>query len=178
MSFYDSYENRFVLLIENFKVSILAGTKIKDSLIFFAGKFIDFPFLGEIKQRFDSGIVLEDSLAEQLKKEFSDDTKKFIEALNSGDFAVQKLEDLRGSILKNKNENFENISSSTASRLGWLALFALIPVGVYLLSNLSSIFQAAELSDLVISDSVKSLALIVCAALFLFALFSKRMKNG
>ena len=42
---------------------------------------------------------------EQMKKEWSQDNKKFIDALNSGDFAVQKLEDLRVSILKNKKED-------------------------------------------------------------------------
>lgn len=178
MSFSDHYENRFVLLIENFKVSILAGTNIKDSIIFFAGKFTDVPFLGEIRQRFDSGMVLEDSLAEQLKREFSEDNKKFIGALNSGDFAVQKLEDLRVSLLKNKKDDFEKVSGGLNSKLGWLAMFALIPIGVYLMSTLSTIFAAAELTDLVVSDSVKVMALVACGVLFLFVLFSKRVKNG
>jgi hypothetical protein len=178
MAFYSSYENRFIFLIEEMRLAILSGSKIIDAIKDFSEKFSEFYFLKDLEAMIGKGKNLSEALESQIGRESSKNIKQLLEALNSGDFAAQKLEDLRDGIIKEKKENFENVASSVTSKIGWLAFFAIIPIGTYFLSTLAKIFKSTGFSELVIGNSAKIAVTFICAAIFLGVLFSKRLKNG
>jgi len=178
MGFYSNAGNRFVLLIEQLRFSVLSGAGIEQSVKYFSKIFDEFAFLKKVSEKIDEGSDLKAALEQQTKEEISPSIKEFLQALNSGDFASQKLEELEVKVLKDKKENFENVSSSLTSRLGWLAVFAIMPVAVYFVSSLAEVFRSTGFSELAIPDSAKLIVVIVCALLFLGVIFSKRLKNG
>jgi len=178
MAFYDYLENRFIFLIEEFKLSILSGRSVADSIKYFSQKFQEFSFLKELSEKMEQGKATVDAMGEVSSMEGSNKIKSFLDALNSGNFTFQKLDELRDSLLKGRKENFEAVSESLMSKIGWLAFFAIIPIGVYFLSTMADIFRSIEMSDLVITNSMKIGATAVCAVLFFLMLFSKRLKYG
>lgn len=177
MSFYEDSGNRLVILIEQMKLSILSGKSTEETIKYFSSR-PEFPFLAQISYKMTTqGKQLGDALQEQSGVE-SGRTKKIIEALGAGNFASQKLDELRDGILNEKKENFAWVSASIMTKIGWLAFFAIIPVGIYFLSTMAGIFQSIGMSELVISEPIKVAAMAVCAILFMVFLFSKRLKNG
>ncbi len=166
-------QERFILLIEQFRVSLISGLSIDSTIKKFSGEF---SFLSGVQAKIGTGQQLSDALQNQVNEEHGK-IKNFLQALGAGDFAAQKLDELRDSLLKEKSESFENISSSMTSKLGWLSFFAIIPLGVYLMANLAEIFNAAELGTIAVNDSVKILSMMVCAIIFMAVLFMKRVKN-
>jgi len=178
MTLLEHPQNRFIFLVEQLRLSILSGKSIAETIKYFSQKSEEFVFLKELNSKIEQGKALSDAIREQKNIELSAKVKTLLDALDSGNFAAQKLEELRDSLLKDKKENFENVSASLTSKLGWLAFCALIPVGVYFLSTLGNIFESIGMGALVISSSIKIIVLFVCAVIFAIMLFSKRVKNG
>jgi len=178
MSFYNYSENRFLVLLEQIKLSLLSGKTITDTIAEFSQKYSEFYFLRELYSKISQGKNLNDALLEQQNGEISQKTKKLLEALGSGDFAVQKIDDIRTDLIKSRKEDFENVSSGLTGKIGWLALFAIAPVAVYFLGSMAEIFKSIEMGDLVISDSIKLIVIAVCMVIFLVMLFSRRLKNA
>jgi len=176
MPFYEDSGNRLIVLIEQLKLSILSRS-VEETIKYFASKS-GFPFLNQLDYKITSqGKKLSDALQEQSGVE-SGRIKKVLEALGAGNFASQKLDELRDGILKEKKENFAWVSASIVTKIGWLAFFAIIPMAIYFLSTMAGIFQSIGMSELVVSESIKVIVILVCAILFIVLLFSKRLKNG
>ncbi len=178
MSFYEHMDNRFILLIAQFKASILSGNKIPDIIKDFSIRFDEFGFLKELSYKLNQGKTLSEILKEQKGFEFSQKVKTLMDALDAGEFSVQKLDELHSSILKEKKENFESVTSSAAGRIGWLAFAGLVPVGIYFLATMAEIFQSVDMGSLVVTGTMKIITIMICGIIFAVILISKRLKNG
>ncbi len=178
MGFYNDAQNRFILLIEELRVALISGVSVRDATKYFADHLDRFDFLKKAAQKIGEGQDLNTVLNEQAEKESSKKVKDFLRALTAGDFAPQKLEELREALVKERKENFEEVSSSAMSRIGWLATAAIIPIGIYFMGSMAEVFKEVELSGLVVTDSVKIGVLGVCAVIYVGLMFFKRLKNG
>ena len=130
MPFYEDSGNRLIVLIEQLKLSFLSGRSMEETIKYFSSKS-GFPFLNQLDYKItNQGKQLSDALQEQSGVE-SGRIKKVLEALGAGNFASQKLDELRDGILNEKKENFALVSASIVTKIGWLAFFAIIPMGIY-----------------------------------------------
>ncbi len=178
MVFYEDERNRFILLIEQIRLTLFSGITVEGTVKYLAPRFDEFTFLKDVSKRVQEGKELYQAIDEELQREASPDKKEFLNALKAGDFAAEKLGELREKILKNRKEDFEKVSSSLMKKIGILALVTLIPVGVYFMTSISEILASVGLFDFQITDSIKMGVIFVCAIAFIIILYMKRLKNG
>lgn len=179
MVFYIDSKNRFIFLIEQLRASIISGISIEDSIKFISPRFSDYFFLNEIVEELNKNEKeLSKILVEKIEKELDPDKKQFLESLNAGDFAKDKLAELQDNMLKKRNDNYETVASSITTKLGWLAFLSLIPVIIYFASGLTEVFKSVGFGDYVITNPMKIGIMAVCLVLFAIFIASKRMKNG
>ena len=178
MVFYDDKKNRFIFLIEQIRLSLLSGITLEGTVKYISPRFDEFQFLNDVSKKVNEGKTLDQAIEEQLQNEVSHTKKDFLNALKAGDFAAEKLAELREKILNGRKQDFEALSSSLMKKIGILAMITLIPVGVYFMTSISEILASVGLFDFQVTDNLKIGVILVCAIAFIIILYMKRLKNG
>ncbi|MEM4336845.1 MAG: hypothetical protein QXG86_02460 [Candidatus Woesearchaeota archaeon] len=175
MSLLESKTERFILLIEQFKLNILGGDSVENAIKKSAIFNKEFNFLDELEAKINSGMPLEESVNQLMEKEKSENVKSFLKCLIAKELVAQKLEELRVNIINTNRTEFEKIVS-VSTKIGTIVGIIFIPLVLYFISSLAEVFEVIEIK-FTITESTKIIVTLGCAAIISYLMFSKRRKN-